>query len=232
VSRNFTQYQSAPEKSALFEHAMRQRSLQDLLSDLRSGNLPQVTWILPPWYANEHPDNMPAAGERYTHRIPGSVVGEPQALGEDGAHPQLRRERRPVRSRGSADPGAGTPGEFVRGVPIGLGFRVPCLVISPFSRGGYVCSDTFDHTSVLRLIEARFGVEVPNISEWRRRASGDLTRAFGFGEPARLDCPSHYPIRRGPWKPPCTTSSRSLHRKCLKCKACRGPEPGTRLRRS
>jgi phospholipase C len=75
-------------------------------------------------------------------------------------------------------------------MPIGLGFRVPCLVISPFSRGGYACSDTFDHTSVLRLIEARFGVEVPHISKWRRDVAGDLTRAFGFGEPARFDVPS------------------------------------------
>jgi len=67
---------------------------------------------------------------------------------------------------------------------------VPCLVISPFSRGGYVCSETFDHTSTLRLIEARFGVEIPNLSAWRRRTCGDLTRAFGFGEPPRLDVPA------------------------------------------
>ena len=42
---------------------------------------------------------------------------------------------------------------------------------------------------MLRLIEARFGVEVPHISKWRREVSGDLTRAFGFGEPARIDVP-------------------------------------------
>ena len=42
--------------------------------------------------------------------------------------------------------------------PVGLGFRVPCMVISPFSRGGYVCSQRFDHTSLLRFIETRFGV--------------------------------------------------------------------------
>ena len=87
-------------------------------------------------------------------------------------------------------PPPGTPGEFVDGLPIGLGFRVPCIVVSPFSRGGYVCSDTFDHTSVLRLLEARFGVEVPNLSAWRRANTGDLTGAFGFGEPSRLDTPA------------------------------------------
>ena len=62
-------------------------------------------------------------------------------------------------------------------------------MISPFSRGGYVCGDVFDHTSTLRLLEARFGVEVANLSEWRRETCGDLTSAFGFGEPARLDVP-------------------------------------------
>jgi phospholipase C len=43
-----------------------------------------------------------------------------------------------------------------------------------------VCSDTFDHTSMLRFAETRFGVEVPNLSAWRRRVTGDLTGAFNF----------------------------------------------------
>ena len=88
----------------------------------------------------------------------------------------------------------GTKGEFVsapslpasaQGIrgPIGLGFRVPMLVVSPFARGGFVCSARFDHTSVLRLIEARFGAEVPNLTEWRRGAVGDLTGAFNFARP-------------------------------------------------
>ena len=55
--------------------------------------------------------------------------------------------------------------------PIGLGFRVPMLVVSPFSRGGYVASEVFDHTSQFRFLEARFGVKAPNISAWRRGRS-------------------------------------------------------------
>jgi phospholipase C len=54
------------------------------------------------------------------------------------------------------------------------------LIVSPFSRGGLVCSDTFDHTSMLRFVESRFGVEVPNLSAWRRGVTGDLTSAFNF----------------------------------------------------
>lgn len=67
--------------------------------------------------------------------------------------------------------------------PYGLGPRVPMLVVSPWSRGGWVCSELFDHTSVLRLMERRFGVACPEISSWRRAVCGDLTSAFDFASP-------------------------------------------------
>jgi hypothetical protein len=69
----------------------------------------------------------------------------------------------------------------------GLGQRVPMLVVSPWSKGGYVCSETFDHTSIIRFIEQRFkrthNVRSPNISKWRRAVCGDLTSAFNFATP-------------------------------------------------
>src|SRR4029077_4508677 len=83
----------------------------------------------------------------------------------------------------------GTPGEYVTAPavpdppvtrsppiagPIVLGFRVPTLIISPFSRGGLVSSDLFDHTSVLRFLEARFGAEVPHFSTRRPAPVGGL----------------------------------------------------------
>ena len=64
--------------------------------------------------------------------------------------------------------------------PIGLCFRTPALVISPFSAGGYLYSGTLDHTSVLRLIETRFGVDAPNVSAWRRSVTGDFSGAFNL----------------------------------------------------
>jgi phospholipase C len=57
------------------------------------------------------------------------------------------------------------------------------IVVSPWTRGGFVSSQVFDHTSVLRFLEARFGVEEPNISDWRRRTCGDLTSVFDFKRP-------------------------------------------------
>ncbi|KAG1219469.1 hypothetical protein G6F35_007463 [Rhizopus arrhizus] len=65
----------------------------------------------------------------------------------------------------------------------GPGPRVPLFVISPWSRGGWVNSQVFDHTSVLRFLEARFGVNEPNISPFRRAVCGDLTTAFNFQTP-------------------------------------------------
>ena len=65
----------------------------------------------------------------------------------------------------------------------GPGPRVPLYVISPWSRGGWVNSQAFDHTSVLRFLETRFGVKEPNISPFRRAVCGDLTSAFNFATP-------------------------------------------------
>ncbi|MFA5122206.1 phosphocholine-specific phospholipase C [Zavarzinia sp.] len=69
------------------------------------------------------------------------------------------------------------------GQPYGPGPRVPCWVVSPWSKGGYVNSEVFDHTSVLRFLEARFGVKEPNISAYRRAICGDLTSCFDFVNP-------------------------------------------------
>ncbi|SDV47351.1 phosphocholine-specific phospholipase C [Chitinasiproducens palmae] len=65
----------------------------------------------------------------------------------------------------------------------GPGPRVPMYVVSPWSRGGWVNSQQFDHTSVLRFLEARFGIAETNISPYRRAVFGDLTSAFDFATP-------------------------------------------------
>ena len=72
--------------------------------------------------------------------------------------------------------------------PFGMGVRVPMIVISPWSKGGYVNSQVFDHSSMIRFIEQRFGtkkagLEETNITPWRRAVAGDLTSAFNFATP-------------------------------------------------
>ena len=78
------------------------------------------------------------------------------------------------------------------GHPIGLGWRVPLMLISPWSRGGYVYSEVADHTSVIQFIEKRFNVTCPNLSPWRRAVTGDLTAAFDFSK-ADDSWPSSFP---------------------------------------
>jgi phospholipase C len=210
---------------------MRDRPFSALLADLRSGNIPQVTWIVPPATESEHPAYMPAAGEAHTAQVLDALWSNPTLwaktaliLNYDENDGQFDHVTPPT-----APPG--TPDEFVQGLPIGLGFRVPCLVISPFSRGGYVCGQVFDHTSTLKLIEARFGVEIAHLSRWRRETVGDLTAAFALGAPPDLSVPPMPDARRGlllaanqaaTLPPPAVPSRQTMPRQ----------EPGTRPRRA
>ncbi|WP_327127563.1 phosphocholine-specific phospholipase C [Streptomyces sp. NBC_01727] len=73
--------------------------------------------------------------------------------------------------------------------PWGMGPRVPLYVVSPWSRGGWVDSEVFDHTSVGMFLEQRFGVQIDAISPWHRAVSGDLTSAFDFKHPNRQRFP-------------------------------------------
>jgi phospholipase C len=98
-------------------------------------------------------------------------------------YPEIRRPLIP-----GADPGGLQP--------IGLGPRLPMIIASPWTRGGWVCSEVFDHTSVLQFLEARFDIPEPNISKWRRAVCGNLTSAFDFS--AR---PSAGPITFTPPQP-------------------------------
>ncbi|MGO4702291.1 phosphocholine-specific phospholipase C [Dyella sp. 2RAB6] len=72
---------------------------------------------------------------------------------------------------------------------IGLGPRVPTYVVSPWSRGGWVNSQVFDHTSVAMFLERRFGIHVDAISPWHRAVCGDLTSAFDFAQPDAFELP-------------------------------------------
>jgi phospholipase C len=189
VARYFTAYAKSAARSPLRDAALRTTPHYELLHDLATGNLPQVAWIVPASTVSEHPDFLPAAGENHTREVLEALWSNPRVwaksvviINYDENDGQFDHVLPPV-----APPGG--EGEFIRGMPVGLGFRVPCLVVSPFSRGGYVVSDTFDHTSTLRLIETRFGVEVPYVSRWRRETCGDLTSTLGLGLPPRFDVP-------------------------------------------
>lgn len=169
--------------------------LFDLLrADVTAGTLPQVSWIVAPEAFTEHP-NWPANyGAWYIAQVLDALTADPEVWSRtalfitydenDGffdhvvpPHPQAGRST--VDLAGELFTPTGSD-PHVAG-PYGLGQRVPMLVVSPWSTGGYVNSQVFDHTSVIRFIERRFGVHEPNISPWRRAVCGDLTSAFDFG---------------------------------------------------
>jgi phospholipase C len=181
----FRQYAHAPGSSPLWQRGMRRRAAGWFEQDARQGRLPQVSWLVAPTAQSEHPDYFPAAGAEY-------IASKLDAIAADE---DLWRTTLFIVTYDENDglfdhvpppvaPG-GTEGEYVGGEPIGLGFRVPAIVVSPWSAGGRVCSDVLDHTSLIRIIEKRFGVPEPNISAYRRRVCGDFTTALRFsGQPA------------------------------------------------
>lgn len=189
VCKYFVQYRQASPQSPLRDAALRNRPFYELLWDLRTGNIPQVAWIVPPSFVSEHPDWLPATGEHHTQLILSALWSNPKLWARTALILHFDENDGQFDHVAPPTPPPGTPEEYVGELPVGLGFRVPCLIISPWTRGGFVFSEVMDHTSSLRLLEARFGVEVPNLGSWRRATTGDMTGAFSFGLPPRPDIP-------------------------------------------
>jgi phospholipase C len=183
VMEYFDQYQNAPTSSPLYQNAMRFYQAGQFEFDAANDRLPTVSWIIPTSFQSEHPDFMPAAGADFVASKVNAIASNPDVFAKtvfvliydenDGLFDHVA----------PPTPPAGTAGEFVTvdGAtdPIGLGFRVPCVIVSPWTVGGFVSHDTFDHTSVIRLIERVTGVVNPNITPWRRKTVGDFTSALG-----------------------------------------------------
>jgi phospholipase C len=158
----------------------------DFAKDVANGTLPQVSWIMSPDTYDEHPPAPPALGEWYTQQVLDTLVSNPAVWAStvlfimydenDGFFDHVPPPTPPPRTHGeylTVDPLPADAGGVAG--PIGLGVRVPMMVVSPFSAGGHVCSEVFDHTSQLRFLETVFDVTAPNISRWRRSVTGDLT---------------------------------------------------------
>ena len=179
-------------------------------SDVEGGKLPQVSWIVAPAGYTEHSDNPINYGAWYISQVLGILVSNPAVFSKtvliinydeaDGSFDHISPPTPPPTPAAGAstvsieneiitDQQSGVTG------PIGLGTRVSLLAISPWSKGGYVNSQVFDHTSTIRFIEKRFGVFESNISPWRRAVVGDLTSVFNFTNPN--DAPVSLPDTTG-----------------------------------
>ncbi len=181
----FEAYQAAAPGSPLYENALTIHPPDRFEWDAKHGKLPTVSWIVPTSGQSEHPAYIPASGANYlASKL--SAVAENRDLWNKTVFIVNYDE-----NDGLFDhvvpplPPAGTPGEFVQAPPnpnwpIGGGVRVPAFIVSPWTVGGYVASEQFDHTSVLQFLERFTGVRETNITDWRRQTFGDLTSALGF----------------------------------------------------
>jgi phospholipase C len=177
---------STTAQAALAAQALSPVYPTDFDTDVAGGTLPEVSWIIPPLAECEHPAAPPEYGEYLVAQILQTLVSNPDVWAKTAFFVTYDENGGFFDHVPPPTPPSGTDGEFLTvsplpsaasavAGPVGLGFRVPCLVVSPFSRGGFFSSETFDHTSLLRFLETRFGVEVPNLSAWRRSVTGDLT---------------------------------------------------------
>jgi phospholipase C len=188
----FTEFGQAQPGDPMYDNGMAVQPMGQFEYDCMNDSLPTVSWILPPSDADEHPANTPASGAQFVAGKIDAIAANPSVwaktvfiLSYDENDGLFDHVRPPI-------PPAGTPDEFVfktsntgtpgGGLPVGLGFRVPCIVVSPWTVGGYVNSDISDHTSQLKFVERITGVKETNISDWRRRTVSDLTRAFRFND--------------------------------------------------
>ncbi|MHA6758389.1 phosphocholine-specific phospholipase C [Streptacidiphilus sp. PAMC 29251] len=194
----FTQFANAATSSPLYQRGMASvpavtGSTPDdiaaaIKADALAGTLPQVSWIVANQAFSEHPDAPPNDGAHFVNQVIQALAASSTVLDStvlflnydenDGFFDHVPPPVAP----------AGTTDESYSGQPIGLGFRVPMVVVSPWTRGGWVNSQVFDHTSVIRFLETwTTALGTPAtcsaISAWRRKVCGDLTSAFDFANP-------------------------------------------------
>ena len=182
----FSQYVNASPGNPLYDRGIAtvNNVLTAFAADVNNGTLPQVSWVIPEdlsW--SEHSPYDVHRGEWFVQHILSALAANPEvfnstvfSLTYDENGGLFDHVIPPV-------PPPGTTNEFYHGNHLGLGIRVPMFIVSPWSRGGRVCSQVFDHTSIIRFLEQWTGVREPNISDWRRQVCGDLTSALDFTGP-------------------------------------------------
>ncbi|HEY4269254.1 MAG TPA: alkaline phosphatase family protein [Galbitalea sp.] len=156
--------------------------------------LPQVSWIVAPYEWSEHPSANPEHGAHYSNQVIKTLQSNPDLwkstlliMTFDENDGYFDHVLPPY-----AEPG--TAGEYSGSTPIGYGARVPGVLVSPWTRGGWVSGETFDHTSIVQFLETwTTAIGTPalstTITAWRRGISGDLTSAMDFAHPI-VDTPA------------------------------------------
>ncbi len=148
---------------------------RDFNADVLAGRLSQVSWVIGAPGGDEHPSANVQAGE---NSVADDIVN---AIGKSTYWPSAAVFVTWDDYGGFYDHVA--PPQIDK---YGYGFRVPCLVISPFAKAGYIDSTVNDHTSILKFIENRF--RLSSLSTRDAAATGFL-EAFDFAQKPRKFVP-------------------------------------------
>src|SRR5260370_28737278 len=134
-------------------------------TDLTKGTLPQVCWLVPNVGDSKHPPKNVQTGMWYVTKLINAVM---QSNYWNSCAIVVTWD---------------DYGGFYDHVPpiqtdsYGFGFRVPAIVISPYSRSGVIIHTQYDLTSPLKLIDTKFGL--PPLTE-RDGASNTMLECFDF----------------------------------------------------
>jgi phospholipase C len=157
--------------------------LARFIADATAGTLPQVSWIVAPDNYSEHPAASPSYGAHYVRTVLEALMGNQELWNSTALFITYDEHDGYFDHVLPPAPETSVTDEFIDGLPIGFGNRVPMIIASPWTRGGYVDSNTYNHTSMLQFLETWTGAQAANITDWRRSVSGDLTAAFDFAHP-------------------------------------------------
>uniref|UniRef100_A0A7S4PFL7 Bacterial phospholipase C C-terminal domain-containing protein n=1 Tax=Paramoeba aestuarina TaxID=180227 RepID=A0A7S4PFL7_9EUKA len=196
----FNNFQQAKPGSPLYDKGMiRYLNLTaEFQKDVENDKLPQVSWIIAPTARSEHATNHPCAGEDFTARLLKVLQQNPDVYAntafilnyDEGGQfydhvwcPTPPVDEKEGISTVSVEGEINYDNLVTEPSPYGLGFRVPIVVVSPWTRGKLLYSQVMDHTSVLFLLESKFNVTIDTISAWRRALCGNLLGIFDFDNP-------------------------------------------------
>jgi phospholipase C len=157
--------------------------LSSFIKAVSSNALPQVSWIVAPAGYCEHPSYTPDYGAHYVNTVLQTLFSNPELWRNTALFITYDEHDGFFDHQLPPFPEASVADEHITGLPIGPGTRVPMLICSPWTRGGYVDSNVYDHTSMLRFLAAWTGVQPVNVTPWRASVTGDLTAAFDFQHP-------------------------------------------------
>ena len=157
--------------------------LSSFIRDVRNGALPQVSWIVAPAGYCEHPAYTPDYGAHYVNTVLRTLFSDPELWASTAVFITYDEHDGFFDHQLPPFPETSVADEYIDGLPIGLGTRVPMIICSPWTRGGYVDSNVYNHTSMFEFLAAWTGVQPANITSWRASVTGDLTAAFDFAHP-------------------------------------------------